>query len=134
MKKKLLEKMNASYEKEVIYGSTMIGPHRDDFLFHLNDNNLSLYGSQGQIKMAILSLKLAEIDTFKNISGTTPILLLDDLFSELDIDKRNKIIDYLDKDIQTIITTTDVDNLKNVDNAYIYKIKDGKILENSNDK
>ena len=130
MREQLIQKLEASYDKELLYGSTLIGPHRDDFSFHLEDNNLSLYGSQGQIKMAVLSLKLAEIDTFSNICGDNPILLLDDLFSELDIEKRNRIINYLNKDIQTILTTTDLDNidLEYIKDSYIYKIENGKII------
>ena len=81
--------------------------------------------------MAVLALKLAEIDVFYEECGEYPILLLDDLFSELDVFKRNNVINYLNKDIQTIVTTTD---LKNIDKriirkAVIYKIDDGKIIE-----
>ena len=125
------EKLDNSYDREIVIGSTLIGPHRDDFSFKLDNNDLLLYGSQGQIKMAILALKLAEIDVFKDICGEYPILLLDDLFSELDLEKRNKIINYLNRDIQTIVTTTD---LKNIDRrlirrAKIYKIDNGRIVE-----
>ena len=125
------KKLISNYDREVFMGSTLVGPHRDDFSFILNDSDLLLYGSQGQIKMAILSLKLAEIDVFNNVCGEYPVLLLDDLFSELDVEKRNKIINYLNRDIQTIVTTTD---LKNIDKrlirkAIIYKIDDGKIIE-----
>ena len=74
-----------------------MGPQRDDFSFRIDNNDLVLYGSQGQLKMAILALKLAEINVFKEISGEYPVMLLDDLFSELDIDKRKRVINYLDK-------------------------------------
>ncbi len=70
-----------------------------------------LYGSQGQIRSAVLALKLSEVKLFNNITGDTPILLLDDMFSELDINKRNNILKYLDRNIQTIITTTDIKNI-----------------------
>ena len=80
--------------------------------------------------MAILALKLAEIDVFETVSGNMPILLLDDLFSELDVDKRNRVINYLDRDIQTIITTTDLNNINNdlIDKSYVYEISNGKII------
>ena len=109
---------------------TFIGPNRDDFYFDLNGKNLSLYGSQGQIRSAVLALKLAEVKLFTDVLSDTPILLLDDIFSELDIDKRNKVIKYLDNDIQTIVTTTDIENIdKNVRNkANVYKIEDGNII------
>ena len=127
----MFSKLKNSYDRELFIGNTLIGPHRDDFCFSLNDNDLLIYGSQGQIKMAILALKLAEIDVFNELCHEYPILLLDDLFSELDVEKRNKVINYLNRDIQTIVTTTD---LKNIDKrlirkAIIYKIDDAKIVE-----
>jgi len=93
-----------------------------------------MYGSQGQLKMAILSLKLSEIDIFKDITGESPLLLLDDIFSELDIEKRNKLIKYINSDIQTIITTTDLNDINSdlVKIANIYKIQEGKVIENIN--
>lgn len=104
--------------------------NRDDFYFDLNGKNLSLYGSNGQIRSAVLALKLAEVKLFTDVLSDTPILLLDDIFSELDIDKRNKVIKYLDNDIQTIVTTTDIENIdKNVRNkANVYRIENGKII------
>ncbi len=130
-RKNMHDKLKNNFEREKIIGNTLVGPHRDDFSFKLNDNDLLIYGSQGQIKMAILALKLAEIDVFNQECGEYPVLLLDDLFSELDVEKRNNVINYLNRDIQTIVTTTD---LKNIDKrvirkAIIYKIDDGKIVE-----
>lgn len=131
IKKIMEEKLIAYYDREIFMGSTLIGPHRDDFSFKLDDNDLLLYGSQGQIKMAILALKLAEIDVFKDVCGEYPVLLLDDLFSELDLTKRNKVINYLNRDIQTIVTTTDLKNIDKhlVKSANIYKIDNGKIVD-----
>ncbi len=125
------DKLNKSYDRELFIGSTLIGPHRDDFSFKIDNNDLLLYGSQGQIKMAVLALKLAEIDVFYDICGEFPVLLLDDLFSELDLEKRNKVINYLNRNIQTIITTTDLKNIDKrlIKKAIIYKIEDGKIVE-----
>lgn len=126
----LMEKLDAGFNREIIYGSTLIGPHRDDFSFILSDNDLLLYGSQGQLKMAVLALKLAEIEVFKSISGENPVVLLDDLFSELDINKRNKVINYLNKDMQTIITTTDLSevNEEYIHNSYIFEIENGAVI------
>ena len=123
-------KLKSNLSREIQYKMTFIGPNRDDFYFDLNGKNLSLYGSQGQIRSAVLALKLAEVKLFTDVLSDTPILLLDDIFSELDIDKRNKVIKYLDNDIQTIVTTTDIENIdKNVRNkANVYKIEDGNII------
>ena len=134
MKVNMINRLNEVKDREVMYGNTLIGPHKDNFCFYLNDNNLSLYGSQGQLKMAILALKMAEIDVFKNVTGDTPILLLDDIFSELDIDKRNKLIKFLNDDVQTIMTTTDLSEIdeKLVEIAYVYRIENGKIIEKIN--
>ena len=109
--KTFLEKLNDNLNRDIQYKMTLIGPNRDDFYFLLGDKNLSLYGSQGQIRSAVLALKLSEVKLFNNITGDTPILLLDDMFSELDINKRNNILKYLDRNIQTIITTTDIKNI-----------------------
>ena len=130
-KKIMLDKLKSSYEREIFMGNTLIGPHRDDFSFKLDDNDLLVYGSQGQIKMAVLALKLAEIDVFYQECQEYPVLLLDDLFSELDLNKRNKVINYLNRDIQTIVTTTDLKNIDKrlIKKAIIYKIDDGKIVE-----
>ncbi len=119
-----------NFEKEKRYGSTILGIHRDDFVFFLDGKELSIYGSQGQIRVAVLSLKLAELILFKEKDGEYPILLLDDIFSELDIEKRNRLIKYILNDVQTIITTTDVDCLDTelVSKAKIFSISDGMIV------
>lgn len=127
----LSEKLNRMKETEIKLGMTMVGPHRDDFEFYIGDKNLKLFGSQGQQRMAILSLKLSEIDIFKEIKKTMPILLLDDVFSELDDKKKNNLLSYINQGIQTIITTTD---LKNIDEGILQKSKlikidDGKIID-----
>ena len=134
MKKNMIEKLVTTRNRDISYGSTGIGPHKDNFIFNLNGNNLSMYGSQGQLKMAILSLKLSEIDIFTDITGESPVLLLDDIFSELDIEKRNKLIQYINSDIQTIITTTDLNDIDSdlVKIANIYKIQEGKVIEKIN--
>ena len=130
-KKNMHDKLSLSIDREILIGNTLYGPHRDDISFILDDNDLLIYGSQGQIKMAILALKLAEIDVFYDFCGEYPVLLLDDLFSELDVNKRNLVINYLNKDIQTIITTTDLKNIDKrlIKKATIYKIENAKIIE-----
>jgi DNA replication and repair protein RecF len=130
MKKMFIDKLNSSYEREKIYGMTLVGPHRDDYSLFLNEKNLAIYGSQGQNRLAVLALKLSEISIFKVITGDYPILLLDDVFSELDIQKRNKLIKYILDDVQTIITTTDLEIIDDIllKKSKIFKIVDGKVV------
>ena len=134
IKKSMLDRLVDIRSRDISCGSTNVGPHKDNFSFFLNDNNLLMFGSQGQLKMSILALKLAEIDVFKNITGESPVLLLDDIFSELDIEKRNKLINFLNDEVQTIITTTDLNeiNEKLVKIANIYRIENGQIIEKIN--
>lgn len=125
-----INKLKNNLNKEILYKMTLFGPNRDDFCLFLDDKNILLYGSQGQIRSSILALKLSEVNIFYNISNEYPILLLDDIFSELDIEKRNKVIKYLNKNIQTIISTTDLENIdKEIrKNANVYQIENGKII------
>ena len=126
----LLEKLNKNLNKEIMYKMTLIGPNRDDFCFYLDNKNLSLYGSQGQIRSAVLALKMSEVLLFTDKVGESPILLLDDMFSELDINKRNNILRHLINDVQTVITTTDIENISEDirKKANVYKIENGKII------
>lgn len=128
--RKTLKKIyKINLKKELNYGMTLYGPHRDDFDFLLNDINLKFFGSQGQQKIAVLSYKLSEIPIFEEKCGSLPVLLLDDIFSELDVKKRNKLLKLVSNDIQSIITTTDLRciNKKYLKDAYIYNIKNANI-------
>ena len=131
MKDKFLNKLNTNFEREKLYGNSLYGPHRDDFSFFLTNKDLSIYGSQGQLRCAMISYKLSELEIFKKYKKEYPILLLDDVFSELDLSKRNNIIKYLKDDIQTIITTTDIDMIDEniVSKAKIITIDNGKIIK-----
>ena len=130
MKDDLVKKLKDNFTKDKFYGVTSIGPHRDDYSMILDGNDLSIYGSQGQNRSAILALKLSELSIFKEITGDYPILLLDDIFSELDIDKRNRLVKYILNDIQTIITTTDLNMIDKslVDKAKIFNVSAGKVV------
>ncbi len=129
-KEEYLSKINALFNKELLYKMTLIGPNRDDFYFMLNGKNLSLYGSQGQMRSAVLALKLSEVKLFTEKKKDSPILLLDDIFSELDIEKRNNLLNALSDNVQTIITTTDIENITEEirKKANVYEIDDGKII------
>jgi len=131
IKEDLLKKLNKNIKKEIKLGTTLYGPHRDELEFYLEEKNLKQYGSQGQKRLAVLSMKLAEIEIFKQYKGENPILLLDDVFSELDDIKKNKIIQYLSNNIQVIITTTDLKkiNKKKFEKLSIFKIKNGEVIK-----
>jgi len=131
LKENLRYRFNKILSTEIKLGMTLVGPHRDEFLFCIEDKNLKEYGSQGQQRLAIISLKLAEIEVFKKYCKTTPLLLLDDVFSELDDSKKNKLLRYIHNKVQTIITTTDLNNIdeKTLKNAKIFKIKNGIVIK-----
>ncbi len=109
--------------------TTMSGPHRDDFGIFINNVDVRKYGSQGQQRTAALSLKLAEIELVKKIINDNPILLLDDVMSELDLRRREALLNSI-KDIQTIITCTGYDDFikQRINVDKIYKISNGKIV------
>lgn len=135
IKNDLINKFSNLEYAELKSGITLIGPQKDDFIFMLGNENLKNYGSQGQQRMAILSLKLSEIDIFTKESNDTPILLLDDVFSELDDFKKNNLLKNINKNIQTIITTTDINNIDGeiVKNAKLINIKNGKFIMRGED-
>lgn len=131
IKKQYFSKLKSNIKREISQGMTLYGPHRDDFSFCINDENMKYYASQGQQRLAVIAFKLVEVSFFELEKGTNPILLLDDIFSELDIDKRNKLIKFIPDDVQTIITTTDLKNIqrKIVKRAKIFIVDHGKITE-----
>ena len=99
-------------EDELRRGVTLTGPHRDDFTFSLGDIELSAYGSRGQQRLAVVATKLAELRQVLALVGDRPLLLLDDVLSELDADHRTRLLDALgEADCQVIITSTDRDLL-----------------------
>lgn len=127
----ILEVYKNSISRDINLGSTQFGIHRDDFIFNINDQEIKYFASEGQQKNSIIAFKLAELEIFKNMTGEYPILILDDLFSELDIKKIEKILKFINKEIQTFITTTD---LKKIRKSYlrqskIFTIKDCTIKE-----
>ncbi|MFV0249812.1 MAG: DNA replication/repair protein RecF [Bacilli bacterium] len=129
MIEKMKKKINENYKNELKYKSTLFGPHKDDIEFYIDDLNLKNFGSQGQQKMAVLALKLSEIELFKKVKETSPILLLDDVFSELDDDKKNNLLSYIDDNMQAIITTTDLHNIDKLilNKSTIIKVENGKL-------
>ena len=127
--KKIKHQFDEKFEYDKKICQTSLGPHKDDILFMLGDKNLKFYGSQGQQRIAVLTLKLSEIPIFKKYKGYNPMLLLDDVFSELSDDKKNNLMKYINKDIQTIITTTELNNFdrKLIKKSKLFKIENGSI-------
>ena len=128
----LIKRYNSLLTNEILQKTTLLGCHKDDFKIYINDLDVTEFCSQGQQRLSILSLKLAEIEVFIKEKNIKPIILLDDIFSELDENKKNNIINYFKKDIQIFITTTDIndvnDDLK--DKSDIYIVNNGIVKEN----
>ncbi len=102
-------KLKMSVDRDMKYKTTSVGPHKDDIGFYINQVDVRKFGSQGQQRTVALSLKLSEIEFVKNVINDTPILLLDDVLSELDSSRQNYLLNNIG-DIQTIITCTGIDD------------------------
>lgn len=115
-------------DMDMKYQSTQVGPHRDDMSFYINDIEVRRFGSQGQQRTAALSLKLAEIEIVKQLIHDTPILLLDDVMSELDESRRDYLLHSI-HDIQTIITCTGYDDFikERMKINRVYKVVKGHV-------
>lgn len=120
--------LSANMDRDIKLKFTGVGPHRDDFGFLVNGIDIRKYGSQGQQRTAALSLKLAEIELVKQITKDSPVLLLDDVLSELDSNRQNYLLNSIG-DIQTIITCTGLDEF--VNNRFeinkVFKVVNGTI-------
>lgn len=125
------EQLFLNGERDIFNGTTTVGPHRDDMLFYIGNQEIRVYGSQGQKRTAALSLKMAEIEIVEQTIGEKPILLLDDVLSELDRNRQNYLLENI-KGIQTIITCTGleefVQNGINIDQTF--EIVNGSIKDN----
>lgn len=128
----LKETFTENYDREIMQGKTLYGPHKDEIIFILNGEDLKTFGSQGQQRTAVISFKIAEISIFKNSTGNYPILLLDDIFSELDSIKTNNLLSYIKGEYQTIMTTTDLKNInkKILNKATVFNTENGKVIKN----
>ena len=107
----LARRLRETAEKEVWNGATLIGPHRDDIAFELGGRDLSGFASRGQQRTAILAFKLAELDLLTVLDGRPPLLLLDDVFSELDPARRSHLVRRIADLPQAFVTTTTLDDL-----------------------
>lgn len=126
---KLLTNFHKIKEMEIRKGTTLVGPHRDDIVFKLDDKNAHLYASQGQQRSIALSIKLAEIQLVHHLTNEFPLLLLDDVMSELDHGRQSALLNYIHGKTQTFITTTDLEGIswEIIKQPKIYHIDSGKI-------
>jgi len=132
IKKIFREKIEKNIENEIFRKNSLYGPHKDDIITKINNKDFKYFGSQGQQRSAVLAIKLGEIEIIKNEIGEYPVLLLDDVLSELDNKRKGFLIDYI-KDIQTIITSTDDTDLKDLvkkNDKKIFHICEGRIERN----
>lgn len=118
-------------DNEIRRGTTLIGPHREDLNFFINEKEVKLFGSQGQQRTTALSLKLAEIDLIYEQIGEYPILLLDDVLSELDDFRQSHLLNAIDGKVQTFVSTTNIDgiNHETLEKAHIYHVDNGIVTE-----
>lgn len=126
--------LSALYEKqrdkELYQGTTLVGPHRDDLHFRVNDKNVQTFGSQGQQRTTALSVKLAEIDLMKEETGEYPVLLLDDVLSELDDARQTHLLTAIQDKVQTFITTTSLSGITRqlIKDPTIFHVADGTVV------
>ena len=131
----LYQQFQTLYEKqqirEVEQGTTLIGPHRDDVQFLVNDKDVQAFGSQGQQRTTALSVKLAEIDLMKAQTGEYPILLLDDVLSELDDLRQTHLLKTFQNKVQTFLTTTSIENVKKeiIATPRVFTVTNGVVTE-----
>ncbi len=123
-----VERLMETNGREVAAAATLIGPHRDDFGIFLEGRNLAHFGSRGEQRTATLAFKLAQLEYMAKILGKRPILLLDDVFSELDGNHRAHVVEVVSKQ-QTIIATVELENIPQefLDSARILRVENGKI-------
>lgn len=124
IRENFLNSLKQNRERDLKFGFTSAGPHRDDIKIILNGFDVKTFGSQGQQRTCALSMKLAELNFYKKATGEYPLLLLDDVFSELDSSRRQRLVDYCSF-VQTIITTTDDLTDMHNDTTAVYSVNNG---------
>ncbi|MBN3524306.1 DNA replication/repair protein RecF [Paenibacillus apiarius] len=122
-------KLTQMKDQEVRRGMTLVGPHRDDLAFFINGKEVQTYGSQGQQRTTALSLKLAEIELMHEEIGEYPVLLLDDVLSELDSFRQTQLIETFQSKVQTFITTTGIEgiNTSKLQDANMFHVENGQV-------
>lgn len=125
-----LQQLRARRYKDILRGSTSSGPHLDDLKFFINGHELKLFGSQGQLRTAALALKLSELQFLREETGEYPLLMLDDVMSELDVVRRELLLEFLRREkIQTLLTATDRAYFPPKSLGRFFSVESGKIVE-----
>jgi DNA replication and repair protein RecF len=124
-----LEKIEQRRIAEQQLGTTVVGPHRDEVEFRINQTPAKSYGSQGQQRTLVLALKLAELKLIEEVVGEPPLLLLDDVLAELDLNRQNQLLEAIQDRFQTLITTTHLNSFDSqwLKSSQILSIKAGKV-------
>jgi len=124
-----LEKIHEKTIAEYYQGSSLVGPHRDDILFTINQTPARQYGSQGQQRTLVLALKLAELELIEQVVQEPPLLLLDDVLAELDLRRQNQLLEVISDRFQTLITTTHLSAFATpwLENTQILTVQSGRI-------
>jgi len=122
-------KLKENLKKDLSFKTTTIGPHRDDFAILIDGKDIRSFGSQGQQRVASISLKLCELNILKEKLKTNPVFLLDDVLSELDLERKKLLIKAINNNLQTFITTTNINYLSDININFTQKfsVKDNKI-------
>ncbi len=122
------ERLKEDVDNEINRGSTLYGPHLDDIELFINEVNVRQFGSQGQQRTTALALKISELEFMKSEIGEYPILLLDDVFSELDSLRKSHLLEVIRDKIQTFITSTDADAVNEIQSKYnLYSVTEGQV-------
>lgn len=129
IQKGLKQHFNKLKKREIQMGTTLLGPHRDDLQFMVNDHDVATFGSQGQQRTTALAVKLAEIDLMKEETGEEPILLLDDVLSELDSTRQTHLLTAMQDRVQTFITTPSLSDITQqlIKTPRVFKVEHGTL-------
>ena len=122
----MLKRLGRNYEKDMRLGFTTVGPHRDDIDFFISGKDAKAYASQGQTRTAALAVKLSEVEIFRELSGEYPVLILDDVMSELDLPRRKKLLKRISS-VQTILTCTHAERVLYGAECKKIRIENGRI-------
>ncbi len=125
----ILAAISAMRPAERAYGSSLVGPHRDEVELSINGTPARLYGSQGQQRTLVLALKLAELDLIEQVIGDPPLLLLDDVLAELDPHRQDQLLDAIQNRVQTLVTTTHLGSFAGrwLESAQVMRVQQGSI-------
>lgn len=123
------QRLRERRSEEIARGVTTIGPHRDELRFLANDIDLADYGSRGQVRTTLLALKLAEVNWMKERTGEWPVILLDEVMAELDVNRRTDLLNYIGESEQVLFTTTDLSlfSPQFIEKSDVWKVESGRV-------